>query len=130
MQQRHLRRGEEERAYGVDGDGHGQRGAHAYGDAQIAFPGFLAEFAAANFHRFLPAEIARLVLGDDFLWKGLRVHGFQFLQRITSFSRSIPKLVFTRPRTSSIRPIMSSQEAWPAFTKKLAWRSLTMASPT
>src|SRR5208282_6584229 len=99
-------------------------------DAQIRLPGFLAEFAPLDFQRLLPPEILRLFVGQHFLGVSVHVHGSQFFQKITSFSSSMPYVTRTRSRTSSIRRSMSAQLAFATFTKKFAWRSLTIASPT
>src|SRR5271156_4934213 len=107
MDQRHLARGVKEMSGSV---GH-PRGCKAKGHparyAKIRHPGFAAELAALDLQRLLPTEIARLLVGEDFLRIGVRVDGPQFFQTITSFSRSMPKAMRTRPRTSSINLSMS-----------------------
>ena len=60
------------------------------GDTKIRDPGFTAELATLDLERLLPPEIARLLFGQDFLGIHFRVHGSQFFQTITSFSRTIP----------------------------------------
>src|ERR1700679_3376466 len=129
MSQRHLRRRQQKMPASICHTGASDSQAYTKRDAQIRLPGFSAELAALDLQRLLPAKILRLFVGQDFLGISVRVHGFQFFQRMTSFSSSTPNLVRTRSRTSSISLSMSAQLALPALMKKFAWRSLTMASP-
>src|ERR1700691_1566763 len=130
MNQRHFRRHEQIMPERVACRCGCQRDAAPKRDAQVHLPGFLAEFAPLDFQRLLPPQILRLFVGQNFLGVSVRVHGSQFFQKITSFSSSTPKVTRTRSRTSSIRRSMSAQLAFATFTKKFAWRSLTIASPT
>lgn len=59
-------------------------------DVKIRHPGFAAELAALDLQRLLPAQIARLLVGQDLLRISVRVDGPQFFQTITSFSSSTP----------------------------------------
>src|SRR5262249_501271 len=86
----------------------------------------------------LPAQVAWLILGNQLRAVGIGVgrrsgvalHGFHAFHTTTSFSSFAPLACSTRSRTFAISASMSRAETLPAFTKKLAWRSLTRASPT
>src|SRR5215831_5204531 len=102
----------------------------------IKRPVLRAEFLAANLHRFLPAQVTRLVVDQlrpvRFRRGGRsvaldRLHAFH---TTTSFSSLTPYAFSTRSRTAAMSESMSSALALPALTKKFAWRSLTRASPT
>src|SRR5580704_31257 len=106
-------------------------------DAAIEGPASPAKFFAADFERLLTAQIAGLLICEEFRPVRLggsrgvaALHGFYAFQTTTSCSRITPNAFSTRSRTSAINASMSFAEAFPAFTKKLAWRSLTRASPT
>src|SRR5580704_6758105 len=129
MNQRHLRRSKQKISEGVRHTNARYSHANSDRDAEIRLPGLPAEFPPFDLQRLLPAEILRLFVGQELLGIGVRVHGLQFFQRMTSFSSSTPKLLCTRSRTSSINLSMSAQLALPALIKKFAWRSLTLASP-
>src|SRR5579863_5647105 len=110
MNQCHLARGVHKMAAGVRRPCTGEADKGPGGDTKIRDPGFaaelaaldlerllppeiarlLCELAALDLERLLPPEIARLLFGQDFLWIRFRVHGSQFFQTITSFSRTTP----------------------------------------
>src|SRR5438477_9481622 len=98
---------------------------------------FAAEFLPPDFDRLLAAQIARLIAFDEFRPVGFAIsdpgvfrNGLHASHTTTSFSSFIAKALSTRPRTSAINANISFAEARPALTKKFAWRSLTLASPT
>src|SRR5580698_8078370 len=136
LEQQDLRRIEQEaRRNGQSGSDGGSRNRQ-HQDAAIERPASTAKFFAANFERLLAAEVTRLLVGEQFRAVRLgggrctaALHGFYAFQTTTSCSRMTPKDFSTRSRTSVISASMSLAEALPAFTKKLAWRSLTRASP-
>src|ERR1700722_13168736 len=130
MNQRHFGRSVEKMRGFVARERSGSRADHPHAHAEIGVPGLAAELSPLDLERLLPPEILRLFVREHFLRKRIRVDGFQFRQRITSFSSSTPHDLCTRSRTSSINFNMSEQLALPVFTKKFACRSLTMASPT
>src|SRR5712692_5710061 len=109
------------------GGDQGNPGAHEH--AAVELPTAPPKSPAANFDRFLTTQVARLFFGEGVGLEGSRFGHYPF-QTITSSSSSAPKARRTRSRTSAIRASMSAALAPPALMKKLAWRSLTRASPT
>src|SRR5258708_25271867 len=120
------------------------RSSHAHNAAKTQYkytpierPASSAKFLAADFDGLLTAQVTRLVVGQQLGTIGVGIcrrrvalYGLHAFPTTTSFSRLTPKLFCTRSRTSAMSVSMTLAEAWPAFTKKLAWRSLTRASPT
>src|SRR5579859_8018215 len=104
-------------------------------NAPVEGPGPAAEFLAADFDRLLATQIARLIVTGKFrpirvgVRRGAPRYGLQPFQITTSSSSSRSKADCTLSRTLEISASMSLAPALPAFTKKLAWRSLTRASP-
>src|SRR6202022_4447880 len=106
-------------------------------DSAIERPAPSAEFLAADFHGLLTPQIARLFVAEQLgpvcfrvRCRGAAGYGLHACQMTTSCSSSTLNAERTRSRTSAINVSMSFALALPAFTKKLAWRSLTRASPT
>src|SRR5712664_68178 len=96
-------------------------------DAPVKRPAPPAEFLAANFHRLLTPEIARLIIAQQLgpVRLGIRCggaarSGLHAFQITTSCSSSTLNAERTRSRTLEINASMSFALALPAFTKKLA----------
>src|SRR6266481_2370779 len=138
LQQQHAGR-VQKKLRAVIGGGRAHNAANTQNeDTPIEWPASSAKFLAADFDGLLTAQVTRLVVGKQL--RPVRIgfsrsrraprYGLHAFQTTTSFSRLTPKLFCTRSRTSAMSASMSLAEAWPAFTKNLAWRSLTRASPT
>src|ERR1700722_3116301 len=121
---------------GCGADQHG-RSDTEYKCAAIEGRAAASEFLATDFDRLLTAQITRLVFVKrvgpvriGIRRCGVARHGLFAFHTTTSCSSSTSNALCTRSRTSAISVSMSFAEAEPAFTKKLAWRSLMRASPT
>src|SRR6266404_2121078 len=103
--------------------------------APVEWPAPSGEFLAADFNGLLTPQIARLIVTEQLgpirlgVRRGATRQAFHASQMTTSCSSSTSNAERTRWRTSAINVSMSFALALPAFTKKLAWRSLTRASP-
>src|SRR5216684_706997 len=96
-------------------------------DAPVKRPAPPAEFLAADFHRLLTPEIARLIIAQQLgpVRLGIRCggaarYGLHAFQITTSCSSSTLNAERMRSRTLEINASMSFALALPAFTKKLA----------
>src|SRR6202022_5129771 len=105
-------------------------------DSAIERPAPSAEFLAADFHGLLTPQIARLFVAEQLgpvcvgvRCRGAARYGLHAFQMTTSCSSSTSNAERTRSRTLAINASMSLALALPALTKKLAWRSMTRASP-
>src|SRR5260221_359655 len=106
-------------------------------NAAIERPAAAAEFLAADFDGLLAPQIAWLFIAQQLgpvcvgvRCRGAARYGLHAVPMTTSCSSSTWNAERTRSRTLAIRASMSLALALPALTKKLAWRSLTRASPT
>ena len=75
MNQLHSRRCEQIAAAVVSDPNACDTGAGPHGDAQVSRPCFAAELATLDLERFLPTEVLRLFVREDFLGKSVNVDG-------------------------------------------------------